>query len=78
MSQKRRAVDDYTSDDGFVEDAPKVKKSRTTVKSSAIALEKETDDEGNTFWEVSWRSVVHDELSRSPKPDIANSKSASF
>lgn len=52
MAQKRRAVDDYASDDGFVEDAPKSKKSRAAPLSSSRVLEKKKDSEGNAYWEV--------------------------
>ncbi|KAK3703087.1 hypothetical protein LTR37_014698 [Vermiconidia calcicola] len=43
----RKHVEEYESDDGFVEDAPKNKKQKKTVK------ETQEDDEGNEYWELS-------------------------
>ena len=49
-SRKREAPVDYESDDGFVEDAPKSKKSKKGDFKANSQLQ--TDDEGNEFWEV--------------------------
>lgn len=52
-SKSRKRVseaEDYDSDGGFVEDAPKSKKIKT-AKAASKDLHK--DDEGNPFWEVS-------------------------
>ena len=50
-------VEEYESDRGFVEDAPKSKKSRTTKKEdgsgSAAAGGASTGKDGEVFWEVS-------------------------
>lgn len=54
MGQKRSAAEQYENDDGFVEDAPRSKKTKPAPKSSSIVLEEQKDDEGNAFWEVSW------------------------
>lgn len=49
-SKKRASkADDYDSDGGFVEDAPKSKKAKT-----AISKNKQVDDDGNPYWEVSF------------------------
>lgn len=48
QSKKRVSkADDYDSDGGFVEDAPKSKKAKT-----AISKNKQVDDDGNPYWEV--------------------------
>lgn len=39
--------DDYESDDGFVEDAPKSKKQKKELSSGM-----QRDDDGNEYWEV--------------------------
>lgn len=50
QSKKRASkADDYDSDDGFVEDAPKSKRTKT-----AISKDKQVDDDGNPYWEVSF------------------------
>lgn len=47
-SKKRVSkADEYDSDGGFVEDAPKSKKTKT-----AISKNKQVDDDGNPYWEV--------------------------
>jgi hypothetical protein len=47
-SKKRASkADDYDSDGGFVEDAPKSKRTKT-----AISKDKQVDDDGNPYWEV--------------------------
>ncbi|KAK3724419.1 hypothetical protein LTR37_001043 [Vermiconidia calcicola] len=48
----RKHVEEYESDDGFVEDAPKNKKQNKTVN------EMQTDDEGNEYWELSGKRRV--------------------
>lgn len=51
-SKKRASkADDYGSDGGFVEDAPKSKRTKT-----AISKDKQVDDDGNPYWEVSFSS----------------------
>ena len=51
-SRKRSAKsEDYDSDGGFVEDAPKIKKNKTD-NSSKAKVGTQQDDEGNDFWEV--------------------------
>lgn len=47
----RKHVNEYESDDGFVEDAPKSKKHKSEPK--ALSNTMEVDDEGNECWEVS-------------------------
>lgn len=49
LSRKRKQ--DYESDDGFVEDAPKSKNPRKEPKQVNSAVQK--DDDGNEYWEVS-------------------------
>lgn len=49
-SRKRVSEDDYDSDGGFVDDAPKSKKVKTTKAGPPKELQK--DDENNEFWEV--------------------------
>lgn len=46
---KRQQADDYESDGGFVEDAPRSKKAKV---GRPVINEMQTDDEGNEFWEV--------------------------
>ncbi|KAF2724346.1 PC4-domain-containing protein [Polychaeton citri CBS 116435] len=46
-STKKRVADDYESDDGFVEDAPKSKKTKNVSGGGQV------DDEGNPYWELS-------------------------
>lgn len=54
-SRKRAAAtEEYENDGGFVEDAPKSKKSKQT-KNSTVVSGKQEDDEGNEYWEVSRR-----------------------
>ena len=51
LSKKRASkADDYNSDDGFVEDAPKSNKRAKT--SQPISKDKQLDDDGNPYWEV--------------------------
>jgi len=48
-SKKRASkADDYDSDGGFVEAAPQSKRAKT-----AISKDKQVDDDGNPYWEVS-------------------------
>ena len=49
-SRKRAAEEEYDSDGGFIEDAPKSKKSKATTQ--AVNLELQQDDEGNSYWQV--------------------------
>ena len=50
--RKRAAeTEEYGSDGGFVEDAPKSKRSKTSKASPSKDTKK--DDDGNDFWEVS-------------------------
>lgn len=52
-SRKRAAAtEEYDNDGGFVEDAPKSKKSKQTSNSKAVSGKQE-DEEGNEYWEVS-------------------------
>lgn len=46
----RKYVEDYESDGGFVEDAPKNKKRKSEPKQRNSDMQK--DDEGNEYWEV--------------------------
>ena len=49
----RKYVEDYESDEGFVEDAPKSKKRKSEVKQTKeVSHGVQKDDEGNEFWEV--------------------------
>ncbi|KAK6006658.1 hypothetical protein QM012_005666 [Aureobasidium pullulans] len=53
-SKKRVSkADDYDSDGGFVEDAPKSKRTKT-----AISKDKQVDDDGNPYWELSGKRRV--------------------
>lgn len=52
-SRKRVASENYESDDGFVEDAPKSKKSKKSSAKAELDLSMQKDDEGNEYWEVS-------------------------
>jgi len=53
----KRAKEQYDNDDGFVEDAPRSKKAKGTGanegKKASISTEKQVDDEGTEYWEVS-------------------------
>lgn len=52
-SRKRTAVaDEYDSDGGFVEDAPKSKRAKSTK--APPSKDAQRDDEGNEYWEVCW------------------------
>ncbi|KAF1356289.1 transcriptional Coactivator p15-domain-containing protein [Delphinella strobiligena] len=55
-SRKRVSEDDYDSDGGFVDDAPKLKKVKTTKAGPPKELQK--DDENNEFWELSAKRRV--------------------
>ena len=46
----RKYVEEYDSDDGFVEDAPKSKKHKAETKQLKSGVQK--DEDGNEFWEV--------------------------
>ena len=48
MAKRELDEDDYESDGGFVEDAPKSKKQ----KQKEVSGEVQKDDEGNQYWEV--------------------------
>jgi len=61
MAGRKRAseAEAYESDGGFVEDAPKSKKSKTAAREvktregkEQVNLDKQTDDAGDPFWEV--------------------------
>lgn len=56
----RKYVDDYESDDGFVEDAPKSKKPRKNEPKAKKELAQgvQKDDDGNPFWEISGKRRV--------------------
>ena len=47
----RKYVEDYDSDDGFVEDAPKSKKRKAEQKPRNADVRR--DEDGSTYWEVS-------------------------
>jgi hypothetical protein len=53
----KRSQQQYESDNGFVEDAPKSKKSKNSTSSSpakaALNTEELFDDDGNQYWELS-------------------------
>ena len=51
----RKYVEDYESDGGFVEDAPKSKKQKSEPKQTKTGVH--IDDEGNEYWEV--RQAMH-------------------
>ena len=66
MPSKKRASsvtanDQYESDSGFVEDAPRSKKAKTVKKAAPRQAEvrdvgeSKVDDEGQVFWEVCHR-----------------------
>ena len=53
-SLSRKRAEDYDSDDGFVEDAPKSKKQKGEAQQKkTVSGETQTDDDGNPYWEVS-------------------------
>ncbi|KAK4497991.1 hypothetical protein PRZ48_010647 [Zasmidium cellare] len=53
-SRKRAAAEDYEDDGGFVEDAPKSKKSKNNGATKASAkYEMQKDSDGNEYWEIS-------------------------
>ncbi|CAK4031702.1 PC4-domain-containing [Lecanosticta acicola] len=52
-SRKRAAANDYESDGGFVEDAPKSKKSKGSNAKGAVDLQQKKDDDGNAYWDLS-------------------------
>jgi hypothetical protein len=50
-TKSRKRVEEYDSDDGFIEDAaPKSKKQKKVVSGASGEMQK--DDEGNEYWEV--------------------------
>ena len=54
---RKYVEEDYESDDGFVEDAPKSKKRKSELQqkgSKSVSGETRVDDEGNEYWEVSY------------------------
>lgn len=58
-SRKRAlAAEDYDSDGGFVEDAPKSKKSKNGVAKASVNYEMQKDDDGNEYWEVTLPSNI--------------------
>ncbi|KAI5194888.1 PC4-domain-containing protein [Aureobasidium subglaciale] len=55
-SKKRASkADDYDSDGGFVEDAPQ---SKRTKKGQPISEDKQVDEDGNPYWELSGKRRV--------------------
>lgn len=52
----KRNQEDYESDGGFIEDAPKTKKLKGSrvheTKRPVVSNEVHVDDEGNEYWEV--------------------------
>lgn len=62
LSRKRVSSEDYDSDEGFVEDAPKQKKNKTSAPASSnhAAPEKQKDEDGNVYWEVRRRTHTTD------------------
>ena len=51
--KSRKHVEEYDSDNGFVEDAPKSKKQKSEPKEKkAVRHAVQKDDEGNEYWEV--------------------------
>ncbi|THW93585.1 PC4-domain-containing protein [Aureobasidium pullulans] len=57
LSKKRASkAEEYNSDDGFVEDAPKSNKRAKT--SQPISKDKQLDDDGNPYWELSGKRRV--------------------
>ncbi|QIW94903.1 hypothetical protein AMS68_000421 [Peltaster fructicola] len=52
LSRKRVASEDYESDGGFVEDAPKSKKSKATSEAGTGSFGQLKDEEGGDFWEI--------------------------
>ncbi|EME42281.1 hypothetical protein DOTSEDRAFT_154955 [Dothistroma septosporum NZE10] len=59
-SRKRAAEEEYDSDGGFIEDAPKSKKTKAAAQ--AANLEVQQDDDGQEYWQISGkrRLVVSD------------------
>ena len=51
-SRKRAAAEDYDSDGGFVEDAPKSKKSKGATAKPSVDMEMKKDDDNNEYWDV--------------------------
>ena len=47
--KSRKHVEEYDSDDGFVEDAPKSKKQKVKKE---VGSDVQKDDDGNEYWEV--------------------------
>lgn len=55
----RKHVEEYDSDNGFVEDAPASKKRRSEPKQKKeLKSGVQKDDEGNEYWELSGRRRV--------------------
>ena len=48
----KRTQEEYESDGGFVDDAPKGKKAKATDKKAPADTEQQVDDDGNVYWEV--------------------------
>ena len=67
----RKYVEDYESDGGFVEDAPKSKKQKSEPRQGPGSMKK--DDEGNEYWEV--RIYVQPDVDGT-KMEIAHRKEA--
>lgn len=65
---RKRAVEEetYESDGGFVEDAPKSKRTKNTAANelkqkdgkATVSTATQKDDEGNSYWEVSTASCT--------------------
>ena len=57
--KSRKYVEDYDSDDGFVEGAPKSKKLKSEPKpKKTVTQEVQKDDEGNEYWEISGKRRI--------------------
>lgn len=60
-SRKRAASEEYEADGGFVEDAPKSKKTKAApVKEAKSKSSAKSEDSENQYWEVS--QVNHEQL----------------
>jgi hypothetical protein len=52
-ASRKRGATDYEADGGFVEDAPKSKKSKaSTATSSTVTAGVQKDEDGSDYWEV--------------------------
>jgi hypothetical protein len=53
LSRKRAASEEYEADGGFVEDAPKSKKTKAAnVKDTKAKISPKTEDSESQYWEV--------------------------